>query len=114
MLRHEIAVLFGNIRAKFFQRPARDVALWLAAIPLLLPAHLIAAIIALSRRNDGDLDPRWNLVLAISIANFLLSIALLIWGYYLFSEWLFGHLHKLLGPLFPWPSNEGPLTVSAP
>jgi len=107
----EIINLLRRVGGRFSHRPARDVALWLSLVPLLLPGHVIAGTIAVAKRNHGDTDPRWSLVLSISAANFILSFIALIWLYYLLGEWVLDRLNDLLGPFFLWPSDSGSSAV---
>lgn len=107
ILPREIVNLLERLGSRFAGRPARDMALWLACIPFVLPAPVIAGIIALSKRTKGDRDPRWRLVLTLSSANFLLSAAALAWIAALLGGWMAGHLDDFFGPLFFWPSDPG-------
>lgn len=110
-LPQEIVIILQKIGGRFFRRPARDVAFWLACVPLVIPAPLIAGVIALSRRKSGDADPQWRLILCISVVNFLLSILLLTWLYYLLGEWVLDRFHDLISPFFLWPSEPDALII---
>lgn len=106
-LPRDIQLLLQRIHGRLGGHPARDVALWLACIPFVLPAHLVAGAIAVSRRRKGDLDPRWRLVLLISFVNFLVSAIVLSLLYSIIGDWIIVRLEELLGPFFLWPSNPG-------
>lgn len=110
-LPREIQLILQRIHGRLVSRPARDVALWLACVPFVLPAPLIAGVIALSKRMKGERDPRWRIVLAISCANFVLSAVLLAVLYSILGDWIILRLNELLGPLFFWPYDPEPRAI---
>lgn len=111
ILPREIVNFLERLGFRFISHPARDVALWLACIPFILPAPVIAGFIALSKRIKGDRDPRWSLILTLSVINFILSAAVLAWISMLLGGWMADRLNDLLGPLFLWPSNPSPDSI---
>lgn len=110
VLRGEVFYFLQRVGGRFARRPARDVALWLACIPLVLPSPVVAASIAISARLKGDTDPRWWLILALSAGNFLLSVVAIVWISTFFGNWMIDRMHDFLGPFFFWPA--GPSTRS--
>lgn len=111
VLPREIVLVLQRVGGRLASHPARDVALWLACVPLILPAPVIAGSIALSSRIKGNRDPRWRLVIAISIVNFLLSAVAVAWISTILGGWVADRLHDLLGPLFLWPSDPRPTPI---
>lgn len=107
----DILLLLQRIGGGLAHRPARDVALWLSVVPFVLPAPLVAGMIALSRRKSGDTDPRWGKVLALSSANVLLSLTLLIYGYHLLGELVLDRVNDLFDPFPLWQSGQGDTSV---
>lgn len=107
----DIAHVLQRLGGRFFRRPTRNVALWLACIPLVLPAPVIAGVIAFSELMKGDRDARWVLVLAISTANFLLSAVAIALISNLFGDWMVDRLDDLFGPFFLWPNDPGPTPI---
>lgn len=108
---HEASRLLQRVLGKFARRPAVDVALWLACIPLILPAPVIAGVIAGSARAKGDKDASWNAVILLSILNFLISSMILAWIASVFGEWILERLRDFLGPFFLWPEPSTPETM---
>lgn len=108
----EIVYFVQRLLGRYARMPAKDIALWLSCVPLVLPAPLVAGTLALSERIKGDSDPRWNLVMVLSVLNFLLSAVAIVWISTLFGDWLVDKLHELLGPLFFWPSTSGPPVIN--
>ncbi|MFT6091854.1 MAG: hypothetical protein ACJAWM_001668 [Sulfitobacter sp.] len=108
----EIMNLLDRVFGRFAGRPARDVTLWLACIPLVLPAPVIAAIIAISKLNAGSHDERWRQILMISALNFVLSTIVLAWGSTILGGWMTERLHDLFGPLFLFSPKADATSVS--
>jgi hypothetical protein len=111
-LPREIINLLKRVGDKLGRRPAKDVALSLACVPLVLPAPIIAGMIALSERVKGNRDPQWRLVLAISISNFVISVIALAGIAMLLGGWMAEQLNDFLGPLFLWPSSPDPESIA--
>ena len=107
----DIANVLQRLSGRFARRPARDVALWLACIPLVLPAPVIAGGIAFSERIKGDRDARWWLVIALSVVNFVLSAVAITWIFTLFGGWMVDQLNGLFGPFFLWPADPSPRPI---
>lgn len=108
----EIVYFVQRLLGRYARMPAKDIALWLSCVPLVLPAPLVAGTLALSERIKGDSDPRWNIVMVLSVLNFLLSAVAIVWISTLFGDWLVDKMHELLGPLFFWPSRSGPPVIN--
>lgn len=111
VLPREVLHVLHCVGGQFARRPAREVALWLACIPLVLPSPLVAGSIAVSARLKGDRDPRWWLIMALSMVNFFLSALALVWISTFFGNWMVDRLNDLLGPLFIWPADRGPISI---
>lgn len=108
----EIMNLLDRVFCRFAGRPARDVTLWLACIPLVLPAPIIATFIALAKKNGGDHDKRWRQILIISAVNFALSAIVLAWLSSILGGWMTERLHDLFGPLFLLSPKDAPAAIS--
>jgi hypothetical protein len=108
----EIMNLLDRVFGRLSGRPARDVTLWLACIPLVLPAPVIAAVIAISKLNAGSHDERWHQILLISALNFILSAILLAWGSTILGGWVAERLQDLFGPLFLFSPKANATSVS--
>lgn len=101
---YEVSQVLHRAFGRHARRPAKEIALWLACIPLVLPAPLIAGIMAVSAKWQGNIDPRWTLVLAVSVANFVLSAVAIAWLSTIFGGWLVERLRELFGPFILWPA----------
>lgn len=111
---HEVSQVLHRTLGRHARRPAREIALWLACIPLVLPAPLIAGIMAVSAKWRGNSDPRWALVMAISAANFVLSAMAIAWLSALFGGWLIERLNELFDPFILWPAGPSPTVRQVP
>ncbi len=107
----EIMNLLDRVFGRFADRSARDVTLWIACIPLVLPAPVIAGFIALSKRSGGDRDERWRLILMISAVNFALSAVVLAWLSTMLGGWMTDRLHELFGPLYLFSPKPGSISI---
>lgn len=103
-LSSEVSTFLHRIGGRFVRRPAHEVAFWLACIPLIIPAPLLASAIALSKLHKEDNKTGWVLILVASTINLLISAFLLTWLYFTLGDWILDRLRELLGPFLIWPT----------
>jgi polyferredoxin len=111
---HEVTQVLQRAFGRHARRPATKIALWLAFIPLMLPAPLIAGIMAVSARWRGNSDPTWTLIMAISAANFMLSAVAIAWLSTLFGGWLVERLREFFDLFILWPITPSPAVRQVP
>lgn len=93
----DITQILTRVGERLGAHPARDVAFWLACIPFVLPAPLIAGIVAIRAFAKGAPDARWKLVISIAAINFILSAMAIAGALMLLGDWMIARLDEL-----PW------------
>lgn len=111
VLPREVLLVLQRAGGQFARRPAREVALWLACVPLILPSPVVAGALAISARLKGDTDARWWLIMALSAVNFALSSVAIVWISTFFGNWMVDRLNDLLGPFFIWPTDRSLISI---
>lgn len=76
--------------------PARNAALWLACIPLLLPAPVISLAIIFSGFTKGSRDPKLPIVMALATANIIISTVVLVKVNKFIGAWMVDRINEFI------------------